>query len=330
MEKSQTITKSETFSDNNKKQTKPRNEFKAVAFLVAFLLAATTLQFTLKRLIQESLFNFISLINLAQIEFSLFILHSLNLFKLSPALSFETSLSMQKSRRFLPLAFVFVLMIYTGNAPYYDQSITSNSTIKRLTVVPTLIGQWLFLAASPSLMEVLACGVIVSGSLLMGLNDSLDWLGVVLTLANVFCAASYNILIHLLCREEHPVELLYYMNVLALPIYLFAAVVEVVLKGKGFLISLELPAFRTEFLLASVTAIAYNLFAFFSNKYNNPLTLIIAGNAKNVGVVIAELFLFPASRFGKGFFYFFGVGIAALGSFMYGLEKFLQRKNKKS
>eukprot|EP00477_Mikrocytos_mackini_P000588 GAHX01000629.1.p1 GENE.GAHX01000629.1~~GAHX01000629.1.p1 ORF type:complete len:343 (-),score=37.80 GAHX01000629.1:35-1063(-) len=325
-ESGKTLTKHDlTFFQANRKA------ILSITSLVLFFTSSTTLMTFLPKVIKQDNFIFISIINLSQIIFALFVIHLgilLGFFK------FSAEINMAKAKRYFPLAFVFTALIYTGNAPFYSQSITTNATIKRLVVIPTILLQWYILSMKPNPNEIISVSIIVTGALLLCFSDKgVSVLSYILCTFNILFAALYNILVHLYCKGEDPFSVMYYMNILSVPIYLVGIIIEFFVLGRGIIISFRLSGFYWQFTITACFGIFYNIFAFLANKYNKPLTIIIAGNLKNSFVIVWEIITSVDVRFGKGPTFYIGVAISALGSMLYGILKFFNKnkteKNKK-
>jgi GDP-mannose transporter len=132
-------------------------------------------------------------------------------------------------KKWLPLTFFFVLMLWTSMKSLRTMSVAAQTILKNLAIIFTALGDWFFFKKQLTMPMFAAFGLMIFGSWLGSASD--PWVtpeGVFWTFANIFCTVSYVLymknLLSAVTNEIGKYGPVFYNNLLSLPFLFLPAV----------------------------------------------------------------------------------------------------------
>lgn len=205
-----------------------------------------------------------------------------------------------KIRRCAPLAAVFCLNALFSLAAMRSVSMPMYTTLRRMSVLFVLLGEWLVLHKTPSRRVVLSIAVAVVGTLIAGAADlSFDVVAYLIVLGANVCSSLFLIIIKRSASSDGLTneQMLYGANVLSLPL---AFLIFAVFTDRDALRAYPHwgdSLFVTCFLLALSLGAALNLTSFWSVRVNSAVTQAVTGQAKNFVSFFISFALFSDYRY---------------------------------
>ncbi|KAA8498030.1 UDP-sugar transporter sqv-7 [Porphyridium purpureum] len=207
------------------------------------------------------------------------------------------------------------------------------STLRRLTVIFTMMSEMIELHKYPSLYVAIAVLIIAIGSVISGLSDAtFSLLGYVLVFANNSFTAMYLVLIKKAMDRENPIS----PFVLSLYLFSFNLVPNILIwvgSGEAKLVYQMMiakddviftrPEFFPLFLSSSLSAFAITFCSVLATSVTSPLTTVVSAQAKNalqsvLGMLTKDYIPNPVNVL--------GLGVALIGQFMFGWAKYRENR----
>ena len=297
-----------------------------------YMLTAILLIFFNKAAFSYYAFSAPNLLTLSQSLCSLLLLSTARHYSL---LSYQ-SFTLANFRLLVPISLSFVAYMVLGMLAMKLVSLPMYTTLRRTTVVFVMALEWLTMDKGSSTAVKASVAVMVVGAVVAGWKDmrfDLTSYAIVFTY-NGFTAL-YLVLINqistrekLEAKHEHRPPLtqwdfMYYNNLTTIP--LLAATVLVTGETGSLLQSpyLSSPLFHLSLLASSLLAFVLNYAIFRNTAVNSALTQTVAGQAKDVVVVVLGVWAFEDGALEAGGAV--GVALGFLGSLGYAVAKAWQQ-----
>jgi len=227
------------------------------------------------------------------------------------------------AKKVFPVSFWFMINIVVSMLGLKEINIPMFSTLRRLTVIPIMLSEYILLNKVSSWPKQQAVFILVLGTIIAGSTDltfnakGYFWI-------MIYCITTALFLVY---QKKHGQNLnafglLYYNNIISLPFIVF-----LVWIGDEFDGAIKYPnstwGFRFAFFLSTITAFLLNYSIFLCVKYNSPLTTSIVGHLKSIVVTLGSLFLFDDIIY--SFWNIVGLIISLIASIIYTHLEFEER-----
>ena len=237
----------------------------------------------------------------------------------------------------LPISLSFVLYMVLGMLAMKLVSLPMYTTLRRTTVVFVLVIEWLTLSRGSSTAVKASVAVMVVGAIVAGWKDmrfDLTSYAIVFTY-NGFTAL-YLVLINQISTRERQVaqhehrpaltqwDFMYYNNLTTIPLLTLAVLATGETKSLLHSPYLSSPMFHLSLLASSLLAFVLNYAIFRNTAVNSALTQTVAGQAKDVVVVMLGVWAFEDGALEAGGVV--GVVLGFLGSLGYAVAKAWQQQ----
>lgn len=249
-----------------------------------------------KYVLTEFLFPDSTVIVGGQIVFTVVTFATLGRFRIMPVDPFDVV----KIKRCAPLAAVFCLNALFSLAAMRSVSMPMYTTLRRMSVLFVLLGEWLVLHKKPSRRVVLSIAIAVVGTLIAGAADlSFDPVAYLIVLGANVCSSLFLIIIKRSATSDGLTneQMLYGANVLSLPlaILIFSTFTDhAALRAYPYWGD---SLFATCFFCALTLGAALNLASFWSVRVNSAVTQAVTGQAKNFISFFISFILFTDYRY---------------------------------
>lgn len=210
--------------------------------------------------------------------------------RLRPSLVTIIPIKPSDYRRLVPSTLFFVSNVTIGLSALSRVNIPMFSAFRRLTVLFVMAAEYVMLHRTHSQPVILSVIILTSGAFVSALGDvTFSLHGYILVFINNALTAAYLASIKRVMRDLNldPISLLYYTNILALPIIIILALATRDLQS-AYAFYFASPHLRNStFFLPALTCVAasafcVNLSTSICTHVTSPLTTSVAGQAKNV------------------------------------------------
>lgn len=259
------------------------------ALLYGFISISIT--FFNKAVLSKFDFEYPNFMSLAQMICSIILLESM---RVTGQIQYP-ALSYQHAYHTLPLALSFVGMVLTGLAALMYLNIPMYNSLRRLTTLLTMLGEYYALGLTESRSIYYSVVLMVGGAMVAGYTDlNYNSMGYFLVLLNCIFTAVYLLFIAKFGKMGlNSFGLMYYNNILSLPV-----VVAICYYTNDFhnvwynYPHLFEPSFIICFLFQSVLAFLLNYSIFLCTNVNSALTTSVTGQIKNIATTAVGFFTF--------------------------------------
>lgn len=240
------------------------------------------------------------------------------------------TISQQTTRQVLPLSIVWWIYVVSGIAALRYLTIPMFSTLRKSTAMIVLILETILLRKRAKPTVWIAIFIMVGGGFIAGLTDlSFSAMGYILVAACCVATALYLVLIVRVTKTSKlgTFALLYYNNILALPLmlgYLVFCTRE--LEDVTHYQHLYDVKFLSFLFLSASQATLLNIAIFLCTKLNSPLATTVTGQMKDFVTVGFGLFVFGDVKVSVP--NLIGLAISLFGSVMYSLIKLFAARAK--
>eukprot|EP00455_Lapot_gusevi_P039558 TRINITY_DN4436_c0_g1_i2.p1 TRINITY_DN4436_c0_g1~~TRINITY_DN4436_c0_g1_i2.p1 ORF type:complete len:398 (-),score=109.70 TRINITY_DN4436_c0_g1_i2:112-1212(-) len=292
------------------------------AFLYGFI--STSITFFNKAVLTLYQFHHPNIMTLAQIILSLMFLSGLKRYGVIKFADFDW----ERAKKVSPLAISFVGMVLTGLSALNYLNVPMFSALRRGTTLITMFCEWYFLRMIPSLKIQLSVHGMVAGAIVAAISDlDFNFYGYTMVLINSLFTAAYLICIAKFGKQGlDTFGLMYYNNLLSLPLVFVACVVNGDIKGFLNYPHLSSMGFWATFFISSVQAFLLNYSIFLCTKTNSALTTSVVGQIKNIATTAVGYFMFGDVSY--DFFNVIGLGIGVVTSVLYSWFQFVEEAKK--
>lgn len=240
-------------------------------------------------------------------------------------------------RLLLPISLSFVAYMVLGMLAMKLVSLPMYTTLRRTTVVFVMVLEYLTMSKHSSTAVKGSVAVMVVGAVVAGWKDiRFDVTSYVIVFTYNACTALYLVLINQISTREQqhahhehrpPLsqwDFMYYNNLTTIP--LLAVTVLATGETNSLLHSpyLHSPTFHLSLLASSLLAFVLNYAIFRNTAVNSALTQTVAGQAKDVVVVMLGVWAFDDGALEVGGVV--GVGLGFVGSLGYAVAKAWQQQ----
>jgi len=297
-------------------------QMKYVGSALFYATTSIIITFTNKLVLYTYKYPYPNIILLAQILFSMFALWFMKFYKIISYADFSWAMV----RKVFWMSFWFMGYIVTGLVGLKSTNIPMYTTLRRLTVIPVLLSEYIILHKTSSDKKQQSVVVMVIGSLIAGGTDvSFNFEGYFYVLLNCITTALYLVYQKKISNEGlNTFGLLFYNNLVSIPFIIVICILSGEFEnsaGYGFYTSF---GFQLSFFLCAVIAFLLNYSIFLCNQINSPLTTSIIGQLKNVVVTLGGLFVFDDVIW--TFWNIVGLLISLAGSIWYALIEYEEKK----
>eukprot|EP01105_Mastigella_eilhardi_P009158 TRINITY_DN2177_c0_g1_i2.p1 TRINITY_DN2177_c0_g1~~TRINITY_DN2177_c0_g1_i2.p1 ORF type:complete len:326 (-),score=116.17 TRINITY_DN2177_c0_g1_i2:346-1296(-) len=297
-------------------------------FIVAFLYGVVSLSITFfnKAVLSYYGFNYSTTLVLAQM---LFALAATDVLRRRGTIVFPPA-NRATAKKMTPLATFFLLMVLVSLVSLAYVNISIYNTLRRLTTFAVMVGEYMFFKKVTPMDESMSVALMILGAFVSGYGDlSFSFISYAITLVSCVITAAYTVCIKLM-KDTTPTsefEMMFYNNVLSLPIVLVMVIVfelQAILSypylfNIGFLIC---------FFTSMVQAFMLNYLMFLCSTVNSPLTTSVTGQLKAIISTVAGLFMFGDIVVNKVLV--IGLSISAGGGVYYAYIKYNQQQQAAS
>jgi len=225
--------------------------------------------------------------------------------------------------RVIPLSLCFVLNIILGLMSTKLVSVPIMTTLRRLTALFIIAGEFIFIGKNPTSTEVLPVFVMLVGAFMTGWGDlTFEFYGYLVVLSNDLITATYLILLKKIGiqGELGKFGTLFYNALICAPLLACFCI----LHG-DFDYVLTFEAFRTFqfqacFLSSGLLAFFVNMSVVWCTQSNSALTTSVTGQTKNILTTIGGIILFYDYR--PSLLANSGVCVSICGSMWYAYNKY--------
>jgi solute carrier family 35 protein len=252
----------------------------------------------------------------------------LQLFKLLKLIQFDR-FNFEKAKKLYIVSLFYAFNAGIALAALSSLNIPVYGSLKRLTLVMVLIGEWILLKRKSSLRIIFAVSLIIIGAVVMGIGD-IEFNMLAYFMATVSCFSQTCYLLFLaktkLDTGLNTFEMLFYNCLLSAPM-LFCLVL---LTGELRNALSYSRLFDIEFLVCLCGAVLLgsilNYAIFICTLVNSPLTLVVTGQLKTVLSTFFGLFAFGGVD--MRFLNLLGLCVNTLGGLLYAWFKYLEQQKK--
>lgn len=317
-----------TLQTTSAAETSPSSISRSMAICALYGVTSVSITFFNKAIFSLYAFRYPCIVTLVQI---LVCLTLLTIARLAGFLTLPP-ITRQTSRHVFPLALVWWLYVVSGIAALRYLTIPMFSTLRKSTALIVLILEATVLRkrAKPSVW--LSILVMVSGGFVAGATD-LSFSPMGYTLVAICCVATalYLVLIVRVSATSKlgTFALLYYNNILALPLMLAYLVffTEELQHVKTYTHIHDM-RFILFLLFSAAQATLLNVAIFLCTKLNSPLATTVTGQMKDFVTVGFGLFVFGDVKVSVP--NLIGLGISLLGSLIFSVIKLIAVRKKES
>eukprot|EP00873_Tetraselmis_striata_P022039 jgi/Tetstr1/442303/TSEL_030444.t1 len=292
----------EAAGDEGQKATPTR---RALSVLY-YMLSSVLVQSSNKALFTNWGFQFPLLIALLQMSIIAPVCYAIS----RPKLSFNHVLKL------LPLAMVNVCNVVLGLLGTAGLTVPMFIALRRFTLVTTIICEYVLYRKVHDWQTLLAVGIMVTGGLIAALNDlNFKLLGYLAVLGNDVATSLYLVLMKNISHDLTATGLLFYNSFLSLPLLCGAVALAYPDQGWREYEYSSYPAFQVVLISSCCLGLTINHSTFVCTRMNDPLTVHVAGNFKNILMT-----LLGAVAFGDFVFHHWlvvGLSISVSGSCYY-------------
>ena len=240
-------------------------------------------------------------------------------------------------RTLLPISLSFLVYMVLGMLAMKLVSLPMYTTLRRTTVLFVMVIEWLTLGKGSSWLVKLSVLVMVVGAVVAGWKDMrFDLTSYTIVFIYNGFTALYLVLINSISTRErqraqhsHTIPLtqwdfMYYNNLTTIPLLALAVLLTGETKSLYNSPHLTTPMFHMSLLASSLLAFVLNYAIFKNTAVNSALTQTVAGQAKDVVVVVLGVWAFEDGWLELGGVV--GVVLGFLGSVGYGVAKAWQQQ----
>lgn len=293
---------------------------------VFYAFTSTSITFFNKAVLSAFAFKLPNIMTLFQISFSLLFLVVAKKVHLIQYPAFSRNVLIAT----LPLSISFFAMVLTGLGALQYLNIPMFNTLRRLTTLITMSGEYYLTHHSESRSVQLSVWIMILGAVIAGLADfDFSLIGYILVALNCFTTAAY-----LLCIKKFGSQglntfgLMYYNNLSSLPIVFALCLLSGDLKAMSQYEHLWSGSFLTCFLFQSALAFLLNYSIFWCTNVNSALATSVTGQIKNIGTTSVGYFLFADVTFSA--INVVGLFVGVAGSVLYTWLKFAESERSKA
>lgn len=192
-------------------------------------------------------------------------------------------------KRISPLSIAYLFYMVAGMASIRGVSVPMYTTLRRTTVLLTMILEFLLAGQRHSTPIISSVGLIVFGAFVAGARDlSFDGYGYFVVLVSNFTTALYLTTISRLGKTTglNTFGLMWCNGIICGPILLLWTVVSGELSMALRFPAVFLPGFQLVIALSCMLAFCLNYTIFLNTSLNSPLTQTMCGNLKDLGTVL--------------------------------------------
>ena len=296
----------------------------SACFFYAF--TSTSITFFNKAVLSAFNFKLPNIMTLFQMTFSLVFLITAKKLRLIAYPAFSRSVLIAT----LPLSISFFAMVLTGLGALQYLNIPMFNTLRRLTTLITMSGEYYLTKHSESRSVKLSVWIMILGAVIAGLADfDFSLIGYILVGLNCFTTAAY-----LLCIKKfgnqglNSFGLMFYNNLSSLPIIVVMCALNGDLVAMYKYEHLRNWSFLTCFLFQSALAFLLNYSIFLCTNINSALATSVTGQIKNIGTTSVGYFLFADVTFSA--INVVGLFVGVAGSVLYTWLKFAESERSKA
>ena len=208
-------------------------------------------------------------------------------------------------KKWLPLTFFFVLMLWTSMKSLKTMSVAAQTILKNLAIILTAIGDWFFFKKTLTAAMFMAFGLMIFGSWLGSSAD--PWVtaeGVFWTFANIFCTVSYVLymknLLGAVTSEIGKYGPVFYNNLLSLPFLFFPALPSL----PDLFVAIEAAPSTAKLCLTMMVFIGavMTFGTFWAMRVTSPTTYAITGAVNKVPLAFLGIIIFHHIPTTAGYF----------------------------
>jgi len=209
------------------------------------------------------------------------------------------SFKVEIAKKVAPLSILFVLNVVIGLIALRVVNVPIFTTLRRLSGLFILIGEFVFLGMKPSSVKVASLSVILFGAVIAGYGDlAFDWLSYSYVIVNNVFTAAYLIMIKKLDQgpKLDAFGKVFYNSLVAIPWLFIIAYCNGEMHAIMRYEFLHDTGFQMAFMFSCVLAFMVNAATFWCTSATNALTTSVTGQCKNILTTFMGMFLFGDVR----------------------------------
>lgn len=291
---------------------------------VLYGVISTTITFFNKAVLSYYKFPFPFTLTLAQIVFSIVFSAVMKQLKLIDYADF----SFEMLRKMLLPGILFAVQVVTGLAALVTVNVPMFGVLRRFTTFLVWIFELVFQHKRTPQQETASLIMMILGAVVAGLDDvTFEITGYILVTINCVLTAAYLVRLNTAGQETklNSFGLLFYSNIVSLPIMLLAAL------GSGEVrkaVALSSTVFRSfgfqlSFFMSAILAFLLNYSIYLCTTVNSALATSVTGQIKTIATTVVGLFLFGDVVI--TLFNSVGLVIGVAGSLWYSYVKYKQQ-----
>eukprot|EP00245_Coleochaete_scutata_P009792 TRINITY_DN3309_c0_g2_i1.p1 TRINITY_DN3309_c0_g2~~TRINITY_DN3309_c0_g2_i1.p1 ORF type:complete len:335 (+),score=44.64 TRINITY_DN3309_c0_g2_i1:159-1163(+) len=225
-------------------------------------------------------------------------------------------------RKAAPLSISYLFYMVVGMASIRGVSVPMYTTLRRTTVVFTMLMEQVFQGTRHSSPIMLSVAIIVGGAFIAGVRDlSFEPVGYALVFLSNFTTAVYLTFIGKLGKSTglNSFGLMWCNGVICMPILLIWSLISGELVASFHFVHINNLGFQLVMLMSCVMAFCLNYTIFLNTALNSALTQTMCGNFKDLGVVSFGWLWFGGLPF--DWLNVVGQGLGFIGSGLYAWSK---------
>lgn len=226
--------------------------------------------------------------------------------------------------RLVPLAIIYLMNITFGLMAIQHINIPIYNTLRRSGILLVIAVEYYMYCKLPSHGILVSVCIIVGGTLFAGMRDlSFDIFSYSIAMIANLLTALYIVLVKHYGKilQMEPLSLLYYNNLLSLPM---AMLMSLIMQDNIHKYDLSI-GFACSFMASVLFSFLLNVGIYFNTNINSPLTQSILGQAKGYIQLLLGLVLFNDYKY--EFWNAVGMSIAMVGGLLYAYVSYLERNS---
>ncbi|KAH3758731.1 nucleotide sugar transporter family [Pelomyxa schiedti] len=268
-------------------------------------------------------FKWSNTLTLGQMSLAIAFLFTMRAFKL---INFPNP-TVPTAKTMSPLALFFGGMVVTGLAALRFVNIPIYNTLRRLTTLMVIVGEFVILHKVVPIDEIASVIIMVGGAFVAGYGDlTFTFFGYSLTFLNCLVTAGYLLCIARIKEKtkKNEFEMMLYNNILSLPLILVLVLMFELKEVLNYPYLFDL-GFIFCFTMSAVQAFFLNYFIFLCSTMNSPLTTSVTGQIKAIAGSFLGLVILDADVV-VTFLLVAGLIVSSGGSIYYGWIKYQQQQ----
>ncbi|XRA99106.1 UDP-N-acetylglucosamine/UDP-glucose/GDP-mannose transporter [Pycnococcus provasolii] len=305
---------------------RPVSKLESIATCVAYGTVSISITLFNKAVFSVYNFNFPNIVLLLQLFISLVLLQVL---RKNPLVRRDQTTAEQR-RNATPMMLFWIAYVVSGVYALQHLNVPMFNVIRRTSVLPVLVGEYLIYNRVPSLPSGGAIALMVAGAWVAGIGD-MDYnaLGYFWAVVCVICTCAYLLLLKRVKESSglSDATLLWLNNMYSFPLMLLWTC-----GGTNECVDvwsyprLSEPSFIGFLLVSASQALLLNLAIYRCTAVNSALATTIVGNVKDVLLTTVGLFLFGDVTFNRTNLAGLGLGLA--GGISYSVINLMKRMPK--